>query len=271
MSNSITPPLSKKSADRQAYPGKPRISSKGKRLLALLLDFILALLLVNTMEQFFRTEYWDLAVQTRRFEQLSLFYGSIAGLMLIRDLAGNSPGRIMLGMTLRRLARFDEVPDLWTRLRRNLMLLLLPIEGISLLIDPYANRLSDRWLGTVVLDHPKPLRVSMRLLFGNLIFFGFFTAAILLQKSALKQTAAHQAAEKAIRNHPELTLLLSRFPGLEETEMSLDLRDSSTPSMMRTVVGKGKQRTRVQVFLQQKADARSWQVSEIRLEPVQEE
>ena len=270
MSDFITPPLSQKSADRKENPRKPRVSSKGKRLLALLLDFILALLLVNTMEQFFRTEYWDLAVQTRRFEQLSLFYGSIAGLMLIRDLAGNSPGRIMLGMTLRRLARFDEVPDLWTRLRRNLMLLLLPVEGIALLIDPYANRLSDRWLGTVVLDHPKPLRVPMRLLFGNLIFFGFFTAAILLQKSALKQTAAYQAAEKAIRSHPELSLLLSRFPELEETEMSLDFRDRSTPSMMQTVVGKGKQRTRVQVFLQQKAETPSWQDLEIRLVSVQE-
>ena len=129
MSDFITPPLSQKSADRKENPRKPRVSSKGKRLLALLLDFILALLLVNTMEQFFRTEHWDLAVQARRFEQLSLFYGSIAGLMLIRDLAGNRPGRIMLGMTLRRLARFDEVPDLWTRLRRNLMLLLLPFDG----------------------------------------------------------------------------------------------------------------------------------------------
>ena len=63
MSDSITPPLSQKSADRKENPGKPRVSSKGKRLLALLLDFILALLLVNTMEQFFRTEHWDLAVQ----------------------------------------------------------------------------------------------------------------------------------------------------------------------------------------------------------------
>ena len=73
MSDSITPPLSQNLAGRQANPGKPRISSKGKRLLALLLDFILALLLVNTLEQFFRAEHWDLAVQARRFEQLSLF------------------------------------------------------------------------------------------------------------------------------------------------------------------------------------------------------
>ena len=110
----------------------------------------------------------------------------------------------------------------------------------------------------------------MRLLFGNLIFFGFFTVAILLQKSSLKLTAAYQTAEKAIRSHPELLLLLSRFPELEETEMSLDFRERSTTSMMQTVIGKGKQLTKVQVFLQQKAETPSWQVLDIRLVSVKQ-
>ena len=39
-------------------PAKPRAASKGKRLLALLLDFILALLLMNTLDQFFNRPDW---------------------------------------------------------------------------------------------------------------------------------------------------------------------------------------------------------------------
>ena len=39
-----------------------QVSSKGKRLFALLLDFIFALLFANTLVQVFREEHWDLVV-----------------------------------------------------------------------------------------------------------------------------------------------------------------------------------------------------------------
>ena len=56
-------------------PAKPRAASKGKRLLALLLDFILALLLMNTLDQYFRSEDWDLKMQTPGVEKMLIFYG----------------------------------------------------------------------------------------------------------------------------------------------------------------------------------------------------
>ena len=71
-------------------PAKPRAASKGKRLLALLLDFILALLLINTLDQFFRSEDWDLKMQTPGIEKILIFYGEIIFLMMIRDLWGLS-------------------------------------------------------------------------------------------------------------------------------------------------------------------------------------
>ena len=74
---------------------------------------------------------------------------------------------------------------------------------------------------------------------GKSSVFCFFGAAILLQKSSLEKTAAYKTAEKSIRSHPELTLLLNRFPDFEETEMSLDLRNPSSLSMLETTVGKG--------------------------------
>ena len=58
-------------------PAKPRAASKGKRLFALLLDFILALLLMNTLDQFFRSEDWDLKMQTPGVEKMLIFYGGI--------------------------------------------------------------------------------------------------------------------------------------------------------------------------------------------------
>ena len=67
-------------------PAKPRAASKGKRLLALLLDFILALLLMNTLDQFFRSEDWDLKMQTPGVEKMLIFYGGVIILMVMIQL-----------------------------------------------------------------------------------------------------------------------------------------------------------------------------------------
>jgi hypothetical protein len=246
---------------------KSRVAPKGKRLLALLLDFILALLLMNTLDQFFRNEDWDLSIQTLGGAKILLFYTGIFFLMVIRDLFGSSPGRILMGISLRNFVDLQTTPRVIKRILRNFMLLLLPLEGVMLLKDPFALRLADRLFKTVILEHPKPMRIALRLLFGNLLFFSFFGTAILLQKSALAKTAAFKTAEQVIRTHPELTLLLNRFPELEETEMSLDLRKPSGKSLMLTTVGQGNQRNKVRVELQLKRKPLRWDVIKIEIKP----
>ena len=88
------------------------------------------------------------------------------------------------------------------------MLLLFPLEGIVIMRDGYARRLADKWWGTVVLDDKKTMRVILRILLGNIILFGFFTLAILSQRSGIEKTAAYQVAEQAIRSHEALKFLL---------------------------------------------------------------
>ena len=172
-----------------------------------------------------------------------------------------------MGISLRNFEDLNTTPGISTRLKRNLMLLLFPVEGLVLLKDSFAFRLADRWFKTAVLEHPKPMRVALRLLLGNLLFFAFFGAAILLQKSSLEKTAAYKTAEKSIRSHPELTLLLNRFPDFEETEMSLDLRNPSSLSMLETTVGKGKLRNKVRVDLSLEGEPLTWEVLKVEIIP----
>ena len=73
-------------------PPKPRAAAKGKRLLALLLDFILALLLMNTLDQFFRTDDWDLTMLDSRLGKSFVFYAGIMFLMLIRRFVWKQSG-----------------------------------------------------------------------------------------------------------------------------------------------------------------------------------
>ena len=62
-----------------------QVSSTGKRLFALLLDFIFALLLANTLVQIFRREHWDLVMQSRGLADLLPFYGSIVFVLIVKD------------------------------------------------------------------------------------------------------------------------------------------------------------------------------------------
>ena len=81
------------------------------------------------------------------------------------------------------------------------MILLFRVEGAVILRDNYARRLADKWWGTVVIDDRNALRGTLRILLGNIILFGFFSIAIISQRSGIEKTAVFQTAEKAIRSH----------------------------------------------------------------------
>ena len=81
--------------------------------------------------------------------------------MVIRDLWGSSPGRILMGISLRNFEDLNTTPGISTRLKRNLMLLLFPVEGLVLLKDSFAFRLADRWFKTAVLENPKPVLLAL--------------------------------------------------------------------------------------------------------------
>jgi len=135
-----------------------QVSSKGKRLFALLLDFIFALLFANTLVQVFREEHWDLVMQSRDLSGLVFFYGSIAFILLFKDIFGRSLGKLLLAMTIREIENLEQRPSRTVLVQRNILLLLFPVEGVLVLRDAYARRLADKWWKTVVLDDQKAMR-----------------------------------------------------------------------------------------------------------------
>ena len=248
-----------------------QVSSTGKRLFALLLDFIFALLLANTLVQVMRKEHWDLVMQSNELLDLLPFYGSIALVLIFKDIFGRSPGKILLGMRISKADNLSESPTMLVLLKRNMLLLFFPIEGVVLLRDSYARRLADKWWGTIVLDDKKALRVILRILLGNIILFGFFSVAILFQRSSIEKTSAYQTAELAIRSHPSLQSLLESAPEIEEPEMHLDLRDNTeNPSLVRARVGDEETGKMVTVSLIFRKNPRGWDVLDVEIKPVSE-
>ena len=258
-------------SENQVNQERIQVSSKGKRLFALLIDFIFALLLANTFINVFREEHWDIVSQTSGFYGLLPFYGGIVLVLFFKDIFGRSLGKILLGMTIKKIDDMEKQPTLAVLIKRNLMLLLFPVEGVVILRDSYARRLADKWWGTVVIDDRNALRGTLRILLGNIILFGFFSIAIISQRSGIEKTAIFQTAEKAIRSHEKLKPILEQYPAIEDPEMHLDLRkNTSNPSMVRARIGNEESGKRVIVSLIFKNNPPGWEVLEMVLEPLAE-
>ena len=263
--------MQKTDSENQVNQKKIQVSSKGKRLFALLIDFIFALLLANTFINVFRQEHWDIVTKTSSIYGLLPFYGGIALVLLFKDISGRSLGKILLGMTIKKIDDMEQQPTLAVLIKRNLMLLLFPVEGVVILRDSYARRLADKWWGTVVIDDRNALRGTLRILLGNIILFGFFLIAIISQRSGIEKTAIFQTAEQAIRSHEKLKPILEQYPVIEDPEMNLDLRkNTSNPSMFRARIGNEESGKRVIVSLIFRNNPPEWEVLEMVLEPLAE-
>ena len=263
--------MQKTESKTQVNQERIQVSSKGKRLFAVLIDFIFALLLANTFVNVFREEHWDIVTQTSGFYGLLPFYGGIVLVLFFKDIFGRSLGKILLGMTIRKIDDLEQRPTLAVLIKRNLMMLLFPVEGTVILRDSYARRLADKWWGTVVIDDRNSLRGILRILLGNIILFGFFSIAIISQRSGIEKTAVFQTAEQAIRSHQKLKSILEQYPVIEDPEMHLDLRkNTSDPSMVRVRIGNEESGKRVIVSLIFRNNPPGWEVLEMEVIPLAE-
>ena len=174
-------------------------------------------------------------------------------------------------MTIKKIDDMEQQPTLAVLTKRNLMLLLFPVEGAVILQDTYARRLADKWWGTVVIDDRNALRGTLRILLGNIILFGFFLIAIISQRSGIEKTAIFQTAEQAIRSHEKLKPILEEYPEIEDPDIHMDLRkNASSPSIVRARVGNEESGKKVIVSLIFRSNPPGWEVLEMEVEPLAE-
>jgi hypothetical protein len=118
-----------------------------------------------------------------------------AALLLLRDaLAGVSPGKWFMGIAVARADDPATVPPLSARLLRNATLLLLPLEGVLVFVDPYCRRLGDRLAGTAVVARARPAPVTRRLLGLTIVFLSTMLAVFLVELWNVRRSAAYPLA-----------------------------------------------------------------------------
>ncbi len=230
---------------------KLKIASHGKRLFALILDFAFALLLVNTINYLSYPEHWDLRLSSSTWQNLIPVYLGIFCLLLCKDgWKGCSPGKFIVGITVRQLENLSQSPSSAKGILRNLSLLILPLEGILLLRDSHGRRLGDRWLRTVVIENPKPRRFIIRLMTANTIFFGYFFSALLIQPLILKKTAAYQTAIDFLQNAPEAIQQLGSIQDFNSPEMDINIHEKEGSALVYVLAVGSQQVVPVTVHLQ---------------------
>ena len=230
---------------------KLRIASHGKRLFALILDFAFALLLVNTINYLSYPEHWDLQLSSSSWQNLIPVYLGICCLLLCKDgWKGCSPGKFIFGITVRPLEDLSRSPSLVKAILRNFSLLILPLDGILLLMDSHGRRLGDRWLRTVVIENPKPRRFLIRLMTANTIFFGYFFSSLLIQPFILKKTAAYQTAISYLQNTPEAIQQFGTIQDFKSPEMDINIHDKEGNALVHVQAVAARQVFPVTVHLQ---------------------
>ena len=190
-------------------------------LFALILDFAFALLLVNTINYLSYPEHWDLLLSSSTWQNLIPVYLGIFCLLLCKDgWKGCSPGKFIVGITVRQLENLSQSPSSAKGILRNLSLLILPLEGILLLRDSHGRRLGDRWLRTVVIENPKPRRFIIRLMTANTIFFW-----LLLQRAF---DPAFDLKKKQLLIKPQLIFLQNAPEAIQQLG---SIQDFNSPEM----------------------------------------
>lgn len=248
---------------------KLQIASHGKRLIAFIIDFAITLLLVNTITRLTYKEHWDLHLSSTSSSWLSLapFYLAILCVMIFKDVfKGSSPGKFVFGITIRQLDDLSKIPHIQNTISRNLFLLILPIEGVLLLMDSHGRRLGDKWSQTVVIENPKAARIIVRLMAINVIFVGYMFSAFFIQPFVMEKTAAYQTAVSYLQTHSEVINKLGIINDFESPELTLNINEIEGQALLKINYIGAKKSSYVQVQLKLMFPQRIWQAEQFEFE-----
>ena len=167
-----------------------------------------------------------------------------------------------MGISLRKLENIKKKPSFLIKLIRNLFFFIFPFDCLVLLNDQYARRIVDKRLGTIILEKENVMRVPMRILLGNIIFFSFFVLSIFIQKKTIKKTSAYKIAEKTVLNDQSFKKTFSNQFKIQNPEINLNLSELNKPSKVKFYIGTEK-KFLVTIYLLKEKKLNKWKISKL--------
>lgn len=117
------------------------------------------------------------------------------------SIKGQSPGKWILKLMIRRKANLNEVPSKGQLILRNVFLIIWPVELIVLISSPKKERLADKNIGTVVIKSDQSISKTLRIALITTLFITYFAFIFLFISSAIKQSDAYKMALSEIENN----------------------------------------------------------------------
>ncbi|MDT8446101.1 MAG: RDD family protein [bacterium] len=185
-----------------------QIATTAKRYLAFMVDYTWIMLVLAGIYPFFLPNDWDLMGTQDLVVQLIPVYLIGLALFVLRDsIAGQSIGKAFLNLYVAKVDPNLVLADQSQRIKRNLFLILLPIEIVVMLLDDYARRLGDKYALTLVAEvvkPPKVRRVTHKALAAMTLVSALWSLYTFAQPISIKKSQGYLMASEALRQDRQL-------------------------------------------------------------------
>lgn len=192
-----------------------QLATTAKRFLAFMIDYTWIMLVLAGAYPFFLPEQWDRLGTGELVPHLIPVYILGVALFLLRDsFGGQSIGKAFLNLYVAKVDKELPVAEQSQRIKRNLFLVLLPVEIFFMLKDDYARRLGDKFALTLVAEvvkPPKVRRVTHKALAAMTLVSALWTLYIIGQPVAIKKTQGYAIASEAALNYGPLQEAVGSF------------------------------------------------------------
>jgi len=181
-----------------------QIATSAKRYLAFMIDYTWIMLALAGIYPLFLPDNWDLATSKDILVHLIPVYGIGIALVLLRDsFRGQSIGKVFLNLYVSNLDKEMTLASQGQRIKRNLTLVILPVEVFAMLFDKYCRRYGDKWAKTLVIDMQKPpkvRRITHKALGGMTVICTLWSLYVYTQPVSIKKASHYQLALAAVKD-----------------------------------------------------------------------
>ena len=203
--------LEKSEAEEAPDSGEGLINENGvqivaapsiKRIAAFSVDYLVITQMLSALSALFLPDRWDMLPTEEVLKSLAPVY--LIGLVLFffKDhVGGRSIGKAFMNLYVSQMAETFPVATSNQLLLRNLWLLILPVEAIKMIFDPYCRRFGDRHAKTVVMEVKRPPAVrhlTIKAIGGMLVISVLWSAYVNLTPLKVEKSAGYQVAKEAL-------------------------------------------------------------------------
>lgn len=234
-------------------------ASRKRRIIAFLIDhFILTFLILGIIFTILGPNFADESNPSKMMSTLLIVMPLGFFIYLSKDaIKGISIGKWIMGIMVRNETNYELVPPFGALLKRNLLIVILPVEFIMLLLSVEKRRIGDTIAKTVVLQNPFKSPRMPRVITAIVLGFGILIFVFLFSMNALKNSKAYQVSIEEIESNDNVLNETGEIIGYGSFPSgSIKMYENKGEANLLIKVKGKKKDIEVQTYLEKQADGK---------------